>query len=236
MTMEITAEEFTQAINKSYQAKKHLFSVNGFRKGKAPRKLIESVYGKDVFYEDALTEAFNDNYPAALEEIGYEPVDHPEIDLGDQKVEDGKGLIFNIKFITEPEVKIEDYKGIHVEVPKPEVTDDDIDTQLRSYARRNARLLTVEREAGEGDTVVIDYKGFDQDGVAFEGGEAEGHKLKLGSHEFIPGFEEQLIGVKAGDEKDLGSDIPDRLSGRQTGRTDRDIQVQDSRSNGRGTS
>lgn len=218
MTMEITAEEFTQAINKSYQAKKHLFSVNGFRKGKAPRKLIESVYGKDVFYEDALTEAFNDNYPAALEEIGYEPVDHPEIDLGDQKVEDGKGLIFNIKFVTEPEVKIEDYKGIHVEVPKPEVTDDDIDTQLRSYARRNARLLTVEREAGEGDTVVIDYKGFDQDGVAFEGGEAEGHKLKLGSHEFIPGFEEQLIGVKAGDEKDLEVTFPidypgDRLAG-----------------------
>ena len=98
MTMEITAEEFENAINKVYKAKRNLFTVDGFRKGKAPRRLIESKYGKEVFYEDAVSEVFNDNYATALEELGYEPVDHPDIDLGDQKVESGKGIVFNIKF------------------------------------------------------------------------------------------------------------------------------------------
>ena len=214
MTMEITAEEFENAINKVYKAKRNLFTVDGFRKGKAPRKLIESKYGKGVFYEDALSEAFNDNYATALEEIGYEPV----IDLGDQQVESGKGIVFNIKFVTEPEVDVKNYKGIHVEVPAAVVTEDDIDTQLRSYAQRNARLVTVDRAAGMGDTVVLDYAGFTQDGEQFDGGTAEGHRLKLGSHEFIPGFEEQLVGVKAGDERDVDCTFPidypgDRLAG-----------------------
>lgn len=218
MTMEITAEEFENAINKAYKAKRNLFTVDGFRKGKAPRKLIESKYGKGVFYEDALSEAFNDNYATALEEIGYEPVDHPDIDLGDQQVESGKGIVFNIKFVTEPEVDVKNYKGIHVEVPAAVVTEDDIDTQLRSYAQRNARLVTVDRAAGMGDTVVLDYAGFTQDGEQFDGGTAEGHRLKLGSHEFIPGFEEQLVGVKAGDERDVDCTFPidypgDRLAG-----------------------
>lgn len=218
MTMEITAEEFDAAINKAYQARKHLFTVDGFRKGKAPKKLIEAKYGKDVFYEDALTDCFNENYPEALDAIGYEPVDHPQIDLGEQTVEAGKGLVFNIKFTAEPEVNVTDYKGIRVEVPALEVTENDIATQLRSYANRNARLIHVDREAFEGDTVVLDYKGYDMDGVAFDGGAGEGHKLKLGSHEFIPGFEEQLVGVKAGDEKDLDVTFPidypgDRLAG-----------------------
>ena len=218
MTMEITAEEFENAINKSYREKRHIFTVDGFRKGKAPRKLIEAKYGKDVFYEDALNGVFNDNYAAALDELGFEPVDHPEIDLGDQVLESGKGFVFNIKFVTEPEVNVENYKGVRVEVPTPEVTDDDIDTQLRSYANRNARLLTVEREAHEGDTIVIDYAGFDQEGEQFQGGTAEGHKLKLGSHEFIPGFEEQMVGVKAGDERAIDVTFPidypgDKLAG-----------------------
>ena len=126
-----------------------------------------SKYGKGVFYEDALSEAFNDNYATALEEIGYEPVDHPDIDLGDQQVESGKGIVFNIKFVTEPEVDVKNYKGIHVEVPAAVVTEDDIDTQLRSYAQRNARLVTVDRAAGMGDTVVLDYAGFTQDGEQF---------------------------------------------------------------------
>ena len=218
MTMEITAEEFENAINKVYKAKRNIFTVDGFRKGKAPRKLIESKYGKDVFYEDALSEAFNDNYATALEELGYEPVDHPDIDLGEQKVESGKGIVFNIKFITEPEVDVKDYKGIHVEVPAPVVTEDDIDTQLRSYAQRNARLITVDRAAGQDDTIVLDYAGYTQEGEQFQGGTAEGHKLKLGSHEFIPGFEEQLYGVKAGDERSIDVTFPidypgDKLAG-----------------------
>lgn len=218
MTMEITAEEFENAINKVYKAKRNIFTVDGFRKGKAPRKLIESKYGKDVFYEDALSEAFNDNYATALEELGYEPVDHPDIDLGEQKVESGKGIVFNIKFITEPEVDVKDYKGIYVEVPAPVVTEDDIDTQLRSYAQRNARLITVDRAAGQDDTIVLDYAGYTQEGEQFQGGTAEGHKLKLGSHEFIPGFEEQLYGVKAGDERSIDVTFPidypgDKLAG-----------------------
>ena len=218
MTMEITAEEFENAINKVYKAKRNIFTVDGFRKGKAPRKLIESKYGKDVFYEDALSEAFNDNYATALEELGYEPVDHPDIDLGEQKVESGKGIVFNIKFITEPEVDVKDYKGIHVEVPAPVVTEDDIDTQLRSYAQRNARLITVDRAAGQDDTIVLDYAGYTQEGEQFQGGTAEVHKLKLGSHEFIPGCEEQLYGVKAGDERSIDVTFPidypgDKLAG-----------------------
>ncbi len=208
MTMEITAEEFEQAINKCYKEQKHLFRVNGFRKGKAPRKLIEAQYGSGIFYEDAINEVFNANYSDALEEIGYEPVDHPQIDLTDQEIESGKGFTFNIKFITEPEVEVENYTGVHVEVPIPEVTDDDMDTQLRSYARRNARLLHADKAAEEGDTVVLDYKGYDMDGIAFEGGSAEGHKLKIGSREFIPGFEEQLLGVKADDEKTIEVTFP----------------------------
>ncbi len=218
MTMEITAEEFENAINKSYREKRHIFAVDGFRKGKAPRKLIEAKYGKDVFYEDAINGVFNDNYPTALEELGFEPVDHPEIDLGDQTLESGKGFVFNIKFVTEPEVSVENYKGVRVEVPLPEVTDDDIDTQLRSYANRNARLIAVDREANEGDTIVLDYAGYDQEGEQFQGGTAEGHKLKLGSHEFIPGFEEQMVGVKAGEERSIEVTFPidypgDRLAG-----------------------
>ncbi len=208
MTMEITAEEFDKALDDVYQSKKHLFTVDGFRKGKAPRKLIESKYGKAVFYEDAIGNVFNENYPVALDELGFEPVDHPKIDMGDQTVEAGKGFVFNIKFITEPEVKVKNYKGIKVKVQTPTVSDEELENQLKSYAKRNARLVTVDREAAEGDTVILDYAGFMMDGTQFEGGTAEGHKLELGSHEFIPGFEEQLVGVKANEERDVSVVFP----------------------------
>ena len=209
MTMEVTAEEFESAINKVFQENKHRFVVPGFRKGKATRRMVENHYGKDIFMEDAIAEVFNANYPDALDELGFEPVDHPEIEYGDQEIKSGNGIVFNIKFLTEPEVNIKDYKGVEVEVPAAEVTEADIESQLKSYAVRNARLLTVDREAQLGDTVVLDYKGFAFDGEQFEGGSADNQKLKLGSNSFIPGFEDQLVGVKAGEEKDVEIRFPD---------------------------
>ncbi len=209
MTMEVTAEEFESAINKIYKDNKHRFVVPGFRKGKATRKMIENHYGADVFIEEAISEVFNAHYATALDELGYEPVDHPEIDFEDQEIKAGKGIVFNIKFLTEPEVKVKNYKGVEVEVPAAEVTEADIESQLKSYAVRNARLLTVDREAQNGDTVILDYAGFTYDGEQFEGGSAENYKLKLGSNQFIPGFEEQLVGVKAGEDRDVEVRFPD---------------------------
>jgi trigger factor len=210
MKMEITAEEFDSAIDKVYKENKHRFTVPGFRKGKAPRKMIENHYGSDIFTEDAVSKVFNEMYPKALEEIGYEPVDYPDVDLTDQELKAGSGFTFSIKFLTEPEVTIlpGDYMGIEVSVPTTKVTEKDINAQLRSYAMRNARLVTVDREAKMMDTVVLDYKGFTTEGEQFEGGTAENHKLKLGSNEFIPGFEDQLVGVKAGEEKEIEVKFP----------------------------
>ena len=207
MEMEVTAEEFEAAINEVFQKNRKYFAVPGFRKGKAPRRIIENNYGKDVFIEEAVSVVFNKFYSDALDELGYEPVDHPDIDLEGQEIESGKGINFKVKFVTEPEVKIEKYKGIEVEAPRAEVTDADVESQLKSYATRNARLLSVDREAAEGDTVVFDYAGFIGE-EQFEGGTAENSNLKLGSKNFIPGFEEQLIGVKAGDEKDIEVPFP----------------------------
>jgi trigger factor len=209
MTMEVTAEEFENAINKVYKENKHRFNVPGFRKGKAPRKIIENNYGSGIFYEDAVSEVFNQFYSDALDEIGYEPVDHPDIDLEGQDIKSGNGILFKVKFLTEPEVKVENYKGVEVEVPPVEVTEKDIENQLQSYATRNARLLTVERPAKVGDTVILDYAGFAFDGEQFEGGTAENAKLKLGSNQFIPGFEDQLVGVSAGEQKDVEVKFPD---------------------------
>ncbi len=210
MKMEITAEEFDSAIDKVYKENRKRFTVPGFRKGKATRKMIENFYGSDIFIEDAVSKIFNEKYPEALEEIGYEPVDYPDVDLSDQELKAGSGFTFNVKFLTEPEVTVlpGDYMGVEVSVPTTKVTEKDVNAQLRSYAMRNARLVTVDRPAAMMDTVVLDYKGFRPDGVQFEGGTAENHKLKLGSNEFVPGFEDQLVGVKAGEEKEIEVKFP----------------------------
>lgn len=210
MKMEITAEEFDGAIDKVYKENRHRFTVPGFRKGKATRKMIENHYGADIFTEDAVSKIFNEKYPEALEEIGYEPVDYPDVDLTDQEIKSGQGFTFNIKFLTEPEVTVlpGDYMGVEVSVPTTKVTEKDVTAQLRSYAMRNARLITVDRPAAMMDTVVLDYKGFRDNGVQFEGGSADNHKLKLGSNEFIPGFEDQLVGVVAGEEREIEVKFP----------------------------
>ena len=210
MTMEITAEEFDKAIDEVFKENRKRFTVPGFRKGKATRKMIENHYGADIFTEDAVSKVFNEKYPEALEELGFEPVDYPDVDFGDQELKAGQGFTFSVKFLTEPEVHIEkgDYMGIEVSVPSTQVTEKDINAQLRSYAMRNARLVTVDRPAQMMDTVVLDYKGFTPDGKQFEGGTAENHKLKLGSAEFVPGFEDQLVGVSAGEEKEIEVKFP----------------------------
>ncbi len=210
MDMEITAEEFEEAINAVYLRNKKDITVQGFRKGKAPRKIIENVYGKGIFYEDALNDVFNKFYPQALDDIGYEPVDHPDIDIEDQEIESGKGFTFHVKFLTEPEVHLERYKGVEVEIPDVEVTEKDVENALHGFAMRNSRLIHVDREARMNDTVVLDYKGFlIDDGTQFEGGTAENSKLKIGSNTFIPGFEDQLIGADPGEDRIVEVRFPD---------------------------
>ncbi len=209
MTMEITPEEFEAAINEVYKRNKSRFTVPGFRRGKAPRKIIENNYGKDIFTEEAVTDVFNQFYPQALEEIGIDPVDHPDIDLKDQDIRSGNGVVFNIKFIAEPEVHLERYKGVEVSVPEVEVTNLDVDNALHGFQLRNARLINVEREARLNDTVILDYKGFLEDGTQFEGGTAENYKLKIGSDTFIPGFEDQLIGAEIGEERTVEVKFPE---------------------------
>lgn len=218
--MEVTAEEFESAINKVFNRNRSRFSIPGFRKGKATRKMIESHYGKDIFVEDAVSEVFNDHYPKALDELGFEPVDHPEIDLKDQVLQSGNGINFKVSFLVAPDFKVENYKGVKITLPKAEVTDEEVENQLKSYAARNARLVSVDREAKEGDTLVFDYKGFTYDDKQFEGGTAENAKLKLGSNQFIPGFEDELIGVKAGEERTVNVKFPEdypaeKLAGEQ---------------------
>lgn len=207
ITIDVTGEEFDKALNDAYQNTKHRFLVDGFRKGKAPRKVIESKFGSEIFFEDAISNLFNEIYPQALAEIKIEPVDHPQIDFGEETLTAGKGFTYNVTFVAEPEIEVKDYKGVKVIVPEPDVTDDDIEKHMESLRARNARLITVDKMAENGDTVVIDYKGFKGE-TQFEGGTADGHKLKLGSKQFIPGFEEQLIGVKAGDEVEVDLTFP----------------------------
>jgi trigger factor len=210
MDMEITADEFENAINAVYLRNKKDITVQGFRRGKAPRKIIENVYGKGIFYEEALNDVFNQLYPQALDDIGYEPVDHPEIDIEDQEIESGKGFTFHVKFLTEPEVHLERYKGVEVEIPDVEVTERDIQNALQGFAMRNARLVHVDREARMNDTVVLDYKGFlIDDGTQFDGGTADNYKLKIGSNSFVSGFEDQLIGAEPGEERTVEVTFPE---------------------------
>ena len=210
MDMEITADEFENAINAVYLRNKKDITVQGFRRGKAPRKIIENVYGKGIFYEEALNDVFNQYYPQALDDIGFEPVDHPEIDIEDQEIESGKGFTFHVKFLTEPEVHLDRYKGVEVEIPDVEVTERDIQNALQGFAMRNARLVHVDREARMNDTVVLDYKGFlIDDGTQFDGGTADNYKLKIGSNSFVSGFEDQLIGAEPGEERTVEVTFPE---------------------------
>ena len=204
LEIQVEKAEFDAAMDKSYHKNAPKITVPGFRKGKAPRKMIERMYGAGVFTEDAVNFAYPEAYEAALAESGYEPVEQADVELVEM---DENGFTVKATVTVKPEVKLGNYKGIEAEKPAAKVTKKDIDAEINSMLERNARLVTVEREAKDGDTVVIDFEGFVDD-VAFEGGKGENYSLKLGSNQFIPGFEAQLVGKKAGEDADVNVTFP----------------------------
>ena len=209
IVVEIEKQEFQTALDKAYNKCKKDIAVPGFRKGKAPRKIVESMYGEKVFYEDGVNEIFPDVYKAAVIDQGLKAVGSPSL-LAMDETEEG-GIALTVETALYPEVTLGDYKGI--EVPKDEVTvsDEDVEAEIDRMAERNSRIETVDRAAKEGDTVVLDFEGFDN-GVAFAGGKGEGYSLKLGSNSFVPGFEDALIGLSAGDEKDIDVTFPENYT------------------------
>ena len=206
LTIEVGAAEFEAAIEKAYKKMRKNISVQGFRPGKAPRKMIEKMYGVEVFYEEAINNAFPEAYEAAIQEQNLRVVGYPQVEMvGDCTAE---GFTFKAIVPVYPEVTLGEYKGLTVEKEEVKVMAADVNARLKQMAERNARLESVERAAKEGDTAVIDFEGF-LNGEAFEGGKGENHSLELGSHSFVPGFEEQVIGMKAGEEKDLDITFPE---------------------------
>ena len=203
----IDQKTFQDGVMKSYRKNVKKINIPGFRKGKAPKMIIDKMYGPEVFYDDAINFVFPESYDAAVKEAGISPVDRPEVDV--KEIGEDVDLVLVAKVTVKPEVTIENYKGI--EIPKIEytVTDEDVEKEISSMAERNSRLVTVEdREAKLGDTAVIDYEGFVGD-VAFEGGKGENHNLELGSGQFIPGFEDQIVGKKVGEVFDVNVTFPE---------------------------
>lgn len=207
-TVEFTAEDFDQALNGAYLTNRHKYAVDGFRKGKAPRGLIERHYGEDVFFEDAVNQMFYIEYPKSIEALGLDPIDRPKVDFGETPMEKGKGFSVEVTVTVKPEFEVKDYKGVKLEKIQHTVSDEDVDAEIGALQKRNARMILVERPAKDGDTLLIDYTGFVDD-VQFEGGTAERQSLKLGSNTFIPGFEEQLIGAGVNEEKDVKVTFPE---------------------------
>lgn len=207
LEIEVSGEEFESAVNRVYLRQRKKIAIPGFRKGKVPRKFIEKYYGEKVFYEDAIEDLYPIVVDEAIEEAGLDVIED-KVDFDLIKA-DKDGLEFKIAVTVKPEVEIEGYKGIEIKVMSTEVTDEDVDKEIESVRERNSRLVTVEdRSAQNGDSVVIDFKGY-VDGVPFEGGESENHTLTLGSGQFIPGFEDQIIGHNTDDEFDVIVTFPD---------------------------
>lgn len=205
-TMEFTAEEFESAKVKVYQANKGKFQIDGFRKGKAPRSIIEKRYGEGVFAEDAINDLLSANYGAAVDELELEVVDSPRVEFS--PIEKGKGFTATITVQVYPEVEVKDYKGVEIEDRKQAITDADVDAELENLRHRNSRMISVEdRPVKDGDSIILDYKGFVGD-EQFEGGTADGFNLVIGSGTFIPGFEEQLIGAEKEKEVDVKVTFP----------------------------
>ena len=213
LTIEVAAEDLEKAMQNAYQKAKGRISIPGFRKGKAPRKMIEQMYGKGVFLEDAVNALIPEHYSKALAECDLEIVSQPTIDI--TQAEPGKALIFTAEVATKPEVTLGDYKG--VEVPKTEinVTDEDVDAEIKKEQEKNSRTINVEdRGAQLQDVVTIDFEG-SVDGVPFDGGQATEYPLTLGSNTFIPGFEEQLVGAKVGDDVDVKVTFPEEYQAKE---------------------
>ena len=207
LTIEVPAEEVEKALQDSYNRQKKDISIPGFRKGKVPRNLIEKMYGPEIFYNDAIDALMQPAYAEAMKECGEDIMSRPTVDV--VQIEKGKPFIFTAEVAVRPEVKLGAYKGVEVTKVDTSVTEEEIDNAIERERERNGRDVTVEDRAVEdGDTAVIDYEGF-CDGEAFEGGQAEKYSLKIGSGEFIPGFEEQIIGKNTGDEFDVNVTFPE---------------------------
>lgn len=215
LEIEISAEDFEAAIEKAYLKARKNIAMPGFRKGKAPRKLIEKEYGEQVFFEDAVNLLYAPVVNGAVEESGLELVTRPEVEVTEISKENGVKL--KATCITKPEVEVKDYKGIEVEKVVNPVTDEDINKQLDALREKNVTVETVDDRAAEnGDDVVIDFEGF-KDDVAFEGGKAEDFTLSLGSGQFIPGFEDQIVGHNAGEDFDINVTFPDEYQVKELG-------------------
>ena len=207
LSFTVEAEKFEEAMKKVYSKTAKYFNIPGFRKGKAPMQLVERQYGSEIFYEDAFNELAPEIYDEAIKENNIEAVSKPDIDI--TQMEKGKELIFTATVQTKPEVKVGKYKGIEIKKIEYNVSDEDINHELGHMQERNSRLVSVDDRAVEnGDMTVIDFEGF-VDGVPFEGGKAEGHELGIGSNTFIPGFEDQIIGMNIDEEKDIKVKFPD---------------------------
>ena len=206
LVVSVDGETFEKAINKVYKKEVKKINIQGFRKGKAPRRIIEKMYGTEVFYDDAMQDCYPEALYAAAEEAGVKIVAVESLEAIEASAE---GFTFKAQVIVEPEMEIDGYKGIEIEKKSTEVTDELIDKEIEQVRERNSRLVTVEDRAAEnGDTAVIDFEGF-VDGEAFEGGKSEGYNLSLGSGNFIPGFEEQIVGHKAGEEFSIFVNFPE---------------------------
>ncbi len=205
LVVEVKGDEFKAAVDAAFKKNIAKMTVPGFRKGKAPRKMVEKLYGEGVFYDDAINALYPAAYDAAVAQAGISPVDNPAVEVTSV---DSEGFEFKAKVTVKPEVEVKDYKGIKAVKNVYNVTETMVKGEIEALRKQNQRIVDVDREAKSGDTVNIDYEG-SVDGVPFDGGKAQGYDLSLGSNTFIPGFEDQLIGKKAGDECDVNVTFPE---------------------------
>lgn len=205
----VTPEEFEAAVQRAYKKNVKKINLPGFRKGKAPRMLIEKAYGKEIFYEDAINFVLPDAYDKAVEENNISPVAQPEIDLKSESVDPQKDIVFTAKVVVKPEFELGEYKGVKVEKPVFITSDADVDDEIEKIRERNSRLVPVDDRAVQADDIAnIDFEGF-VDGVPFDGGKGEAFDLTIGSGQFIPGFEDQLLGKNVGDDVDVNVTFPE---------------------------
>ena len=209
VTLKITVDnnKFEEAVNKAYNKTKGKYNIPGFRKGKAPKLVIETQYGKGVFYNDAIDMLFPEIYPQAIKELNIDPIDRPDLDI--EEISKDNGLVMVVNVEVKPEFELGAYKGIEISKVDNTVSEEEVELSLNEMVNKNARLISVEGKALEnGDTAVIDFEGF-ENGVAFEGGKGENYNLVIGSNTFIPGFEDQLVGKKAGEEVEVNVTFPE---------------------------